>query len=80
MFEQIKLKAQIKRCKKRIEEIEQKRSRSQAALIEAIVSKNEPSDADADYFNKYTDQINAERNHLHKLNSKLEALKNGKNK
>ena len=80
MFEKIKLKAQIKRSKLRIEEIERKRERSQAALIQSIVRKEEPTDEDADYFNKFTDQINAERNHLRRLTKRLESLENNMNK
>ncbi len=75
MFEKIKIKAQIRRCKKRIEELEHKRTRSQAALMDTILSKKQPNDEDVDYFNKYTAQINTERAYLQRLYDKLEKNK-----
>ena len=73
-MQKAKLKKAIKVSKERIEEIEQKRSRSQAALIEAILKNTQPDDADVDFFNRFTEQIEAERENLHKLQKELEAL------
>jgi hypothetical protein len=70
----MKLKKEIENCKKSIAELEQKRTRSQAALVEAILMKTEPKDDDVDFFNKFTEQIEAERNRLHELMKELEAL------
>ena len=42
MFKKMKLKKEIENCKKSIAELEQKRTRSQAALVEAILMKTEP--------------------------------------
>ena len=74
MFKKMKLKKEIENCKKAIEALEQKRTRSQAALVEAILMKTEPKDDDVDFFNKFTEQIEAERNRLHNLMKELEAL------
>ena len=59
MFEQKKYKQEIKRCRATIEEIERKRSRSQSALVQAILLQEEPNEADVEWFNKYTGEISA---------------------
>lgn len=74
MFKKMKLNKAIKNSKERIAMLEQKRSRSQAALVEAILTNTEPNDADVDYFNQFTAQIEEERDHLHSLMKELDAL------
>lgn len=74
MFKKMRLKKAINESKKKIALLEQKRSRSQAALVEAILTHTEPDDKDVDYFNEFTEQIENERNNLHKLMAELEAL------
>ena len=74
MFEKAKLKKAIKKSKERIAEIEQKRTRSQAALVEAILRHSDPNDKDVDFFNMFTAQIDDERENLHRLQKELEAL------
>ena len=74
MFEKAKLKKAIKESKKQIEFLEQKRSRSQAALVSAILGNTQPDDKDVDYFNQFTEKIEAERNNLHRLMAELEKL------
>ena len=37
MFEKRKIQKEIKKCQKTIEEIEKKRARSQAALVQAVL-------------------------------------------
>lgn len=74
MFEKAKLKKAIKDSKKQIEYLEQKRSRSQAALVSAILSNTQPDDKDVDYFNQFTEKIETERNNLHRLMAELEKL------
>ncbi|MFA7099306.1 MAG: hypothetical protein WC143_04400 [Eubacteriales bacterium] len=75
MFEKSKLKRKIKNYHKMIEEAEQKRIRSQAALVEAILTHEVPSDDDVDYFNKYTGVINDLRAKLRELQEELESAK-----
>ena len=72
MFEKLKTKRKIRALKAQIQELEKKRERSQSALMEALLSNNEPSDADTDYFNKYTAHINMIRERIRELQSKLE--------
>lgn len=74
MFRKLKLKKQISRCLREIRLLEQRRSRSQAALVSAILSGTTPADDDVDYFNRYTAEINATRERLHQLKREYEAL------
>ena len=74
MFKKAKLKKAIKDCIAKIEEIEQKRVRSQAALVEAILTNTHPKDDDVDYFNHFTAQIEEERARLKDLRAELDAL------
>ena len=74
MFLKIQLKKSIRDCKKRIEMLERKRTRSQAALVEAILTNSEPDNSDVDFFNMFTTQIDKERERLHKLTQELESL------
>ena len=78
MFEKMKLKKAINQSKERIAEIEQKRTRSQAALVEAILRHTEPDDRDVDFFNQFTAQIEEERVNLHRLVQQLEELEGKK--
>lgn len=68
------LTKKIAQCKASIEELEQKRSRSQAALITAILSNTTPNDDDVEYFNKFTAEIDAQRDILRGLVAELESL------
>jgi hypothetical protein len=75
MFDKLKLKRGIKHKHKKILVLEQKRSRSQAALVTAILRNTTPSDDDVDFFNRYTSQIEEIRVEIHELQVKLEKLK-----
>lgn len=74
MFRKIKLKKQIRACIREINLMEQRRSRSQAALVSAILTGTTPADDDVDYFNRYTAQINETRDCLHQLQQEYETL------
>ena len=74
MNEKRKLKREIKICRQTIEEIERKRSRSQSALVQAILLQEEPSENDVEWFNKYTGEITSCRNHMIELQKKLNSL------
>ena len=63
----LKLRREIRRCKRKIEMIEQRRARSQAALITAILDGTDPDDRDVDYFNQFTEMIDREREKMHAL-------------
>jgi hypothetical protein len=75
MNEKRKLKREIKICRQTIEEIERKRSRSQSALVQAVLLQEEPDENDVEWFNKYTGEITACRNHMIELQKKLDSLK-----
>lgn len=75
MFDKTRLKKKIATAKQTIAHLEQKRSRSQAALLDAILKNTTPNDEDVDFFNKYTEQIEVERNHLHELMKQLDEAK-----
>lgn len=74
MFNKLKIRWKIKKFKKQILAIEQKRSRSQAALVEAILTNTTPSDEDVDYFNRYTAQIEECRREMHEFEIQLKML------
>ncbi len=74
MFHKHKLKKEISKCKKQIEVLEQKRIRSQAALVTAILKHETPSDADVDFFNSYTVKIDEVRAKMTKLSEELASL------
>ena len=72
--EKRKLKKEIKLCMQTIQEIERKRSRSQSALVQAILLQEQPDETDVEWFNKYTGEITACRNHMIELQKKLNSL------
>ncbi len=74
MFEESIIKKKIKKSKKYIETLEKKRARSQAALVTAILSNQTPGDEDVEYFNRFTELIEAERNKMHGFMKDLEDL------
>ena len=76
MFRKSKLRRQIKQSKETIAELEQKRSRSQAALVSALLKNETPNDEDVDYFNRFSELIDRERDHLHELMDRYDALLN----
>ena len=71
MFEKIKIRKQIKVIRQRIEFLEQKRARSQAALVDAILKKVDPNDDDVEYFNQFTGEIERLRAEMHELEAEL---------
>jgi len=74
MFEKRKIRISIKECENNIKALEQKRSRSQSALVQAILEHRDPDEEDVKYFNKYTKEINDIRARLHELNDELKTL------
>ena len=74
MLQKSKLKKAINGSRKKIAMLEQKRTRSQAALVYALLNHTTPADADIEYFNQFTVQIENERKHMHELMAELEKL------
>jgi hypothetical protein len=71
MFEKFKIRKQIKVIRNRIAFLEQKRARSQAALVDAILKKVDPNDEDVEYFNQFTGEIERLRTEMHELEAEL---------
>ena len=68
------LKNAIADTEKAIDELEKKRNRSQAAILEAYLRNNQPNNADVEYFLTYCKLIEVERENLQKLKDELQAL------
>lgn len=65
---------ELRLIEEEIKNLEIKRSRSQAALIEALISKSEPNADDIAYFRAFTAQIDVKRDQLKKKTRELEEL------
>lgn len=65
----------IAASEREIEAIEQKRLRSQSALMESFVEKTEPDEGDVGYFKVLSELIKLERERLRSLKAELEELK-----
>ena len=63
MNEKRKLKREIKICRQTIEEIERKRSRSQSALVQAVLLQEEPDENDLAEVNKVIKKISFDKMH-----------------
>lgn len=57
-----------------IMQLEIKRSRSQASLIDALISKKEPNEQEVQFFRTYSAEIDLKREQLNKLKRKYETL------
>ena len=71
MFDKAKIKSNIKKLEKKIDLIEQKRSRSQSALVQAILQNTEPDEKDVEYFNNYSAEIDSLRTEMRELKISL---------
>lgn len=71
MFEKMKLKGEVKRLRQLITDLEGKRSRSQSALVAAILEQKEPNEKDVEYFNSFTKQIDEARELMRKKEEEL---------
>lgn len=68
------LAKEIKLLEDEIKTLEVKRSRSQACLIEALISRKEPDEQEAQYFRTYTAEIDLKRERLVTITRQLERL------
>lgn len=68
------LAKEIRVLEEEIKELEIKRSRSQAALIESLISKQDPDESEMQFFRTYTADIEVKRERLMKMNMQLEKL------
>ena len=74
MLEKYKLRKKIRNKKKLILTLEARRARSQAALVDAILTNSVPDDRDVDFFNDYTSQIDAARERMRSLQQQLDEM------
>lgn len=72
----IQLANEIRTLETEISMLEQKRSRSQAALLDAILDGTEPAQDDADFFRVFTAEIEYKREKLKELYKKRGKYKN----
>ncbi len=75
MSKKSELKRAIAESEEEIETLEKKRSRSQSALLAAIIEDKKPDGVDVEYFKTFTALIDVERENLRKLKEELDALK-----
>lgn len=68
------LAKEIRLLEGEISGLESKRSRSQAAIIESLISHAEPDAMDVEYFRAFTAEIEVKREHLQAITKELEAL------
>ncbi|MDE5562906.1 MAG: hypothetical protein K2K13_02905 [Clostridiales bacterium] len=69
------LKKEIDECEREIRAYEQKRERSQNALIRAMLAGKKAAPEDEQYFTVFSELIDKEREKLRGLYAELEALK-----
>lgn len=74
MSKKRELKKAIEECSAEIEMLEIKRMRSQSALLDAILDKEEPLEVDREYYRVYSALIRQEREKLAKLRQELADL------
>ena len=67
MLVNLKLNREISDLEAEIELLEEKRTRSQAALLDAVLDGVEPNGEDMDYVRLFTAQIEVKREKLQKL-------------
>ena len=68
------LAKEIHYLEEEIKILEIKRSRSQAALIEALISKQQPDEAEMQFFRTFTADIDVKRERMLALMEQLEKL------
>ena len=74
MFDKSKLRKAIAESEAKIEELEQKRMRSQSAILYAMINDLEIPVADKEIFNLNSELIELERQQLASLNEELAEL------
>lgn len=68
------LAKEISILEKEMRELESKRDRSMAALMEAVVSKRDPEEVELQFFRQYTSEIEVKRERLIELTEQLKTL------
>ena len=68
------LAKEISILEKEMRELEMKRTRSMAALVEALISKETPNEREMQFFRQYSAEIEVKREKLIELNDQLKSL------
>ena len=68
------LAKEIRVLEEEIRMLEVKRSRSQASLLDALISKKDPDETEIQFFRTFTADIEVKRERLLKLTKQLEKL------
>ena len=68
------LAREIEIIQKEMQELETKRSRSMAALMEALISKKDPDEFEMQYFRQYTAEIEIKRERLIEMTIRLKKM------
>ncbi|MCM1368468.1 MAG: hypothetical protein NC184_06655 [Roseburia sp.] len=68
------LAREIRVLEEEIKILEIKRSRSQASLIESLISRTEPNESELSYFRAFTAEIEVKREQLQKLVNDLDSI------
>ena len=74
MSKKSKLKKEIDDLEREIEVLEQKRERSQTAVIRALITNTKASQEDVQYFLTFSNLIDNDRESLRKLYAELDGL------
>ena len=68
------LAKEIGMLEKEMHELESKRSRSMASLMESLISRRDPNEFEMQFFRQYTAEIEIKREKLIELNERLKKL------
>ena len=68
------LAKEISILEKEMQELESKRSRSMAALMESLISRVDPSESEMQFFRQYSAEIEVKREKLIDLTTRLKRL------
>lgn len=74
MSQRSKMAKELHTLEEEIKLLEIKRSRSQAALIEALISRQTPREEDVQFFRTFTAEIEVKREQLQQLTKRIEHL------
>ena len=68
------LAREISILEKEMQELESKRARSMAALMDALVSKKDPNEYEMQFFRQYTAEIEIKREKLIEMSARLKKM------
>ena len=74
MSQRSQLAKEINALNEEIKQLEAKRSRSMASIIEALISRTTPDEDEVQFFRTFTAEIDIKREQLQTLTKKLEKI------